>query len=242
MLTAEKLSVAWQPGNWLLENVDLELAPGELVGLIGPSGCGKSTLCLALAGIIPRQLGGQIQGKVCLEGQDLAGLSLARVAGALGMVFQDPETQLFLPRARAELAFGPENLCLSRDEILRRIKNAAAAVGCKRLLAASPAELSGGEQQLVALAATLALAPKVLILDEVSSQLDTQCCQVIESVVAKLLIQGTAVLMVEHRLARLALAQRILVLRQGRLEDYRTQDLDGAELDRVYGGDDNGLH
>ncbi|MDD2283018.1 MAG: ABC transporter ATP-binding protein [Eubacteriales bacterium] len=237
VLVAEGLFVSWQPGDWVLRDINFSLAAGEVVGIIGSSGCGKSTLCLALAGIIPRQLPGQVEGKISLEGRDLAQFSLPQIAGCLGIVFQDPETQLFLPRVRNELAFGPENLCLPREEIAARIQRIAEEMGCRELLAANPNELSGGQQQLIALAAVLALEPKVLILDEVTAQLDPRTCQRLQAIVLDLRQRGMAVLMAEHNLQMLACADRILVLREGRMEEAAASDLDGEEgLSRVYGG------
>lgn len=237
ILTAENLCVSWQPGKWVLRDINFSLSAGELIGIIGPSGCGKSTLCLALAGIIPRQLPGQVAGKILLASQDLAALSLPEIAGNLGIVFQDPESQLFLPRVRNELAFGPENLCLPREEIADRVQRIAEELGCKDMLAANPNELSGGEQQLIALAAVLALEPKVLILDEVSAQLDPRTCQRLQAIILGLLQRGVAVLRVEHNLQQLAGANRILVIREGRLEEAAADDLEGeGGLSRVYGG------
>lgn len=234
VLAAESLSVSWRPGNWVLRGIDFSLLPGELVGVIGASGCGKSTFCLALAGIIPRQLPGQVEGRILLAGQDIAQLTPGEVAGHLGIVFQDPETQLFLTRVRSEIAFGPENLCLPQTEIADRVGSIATEIGIQHLLAANPNELSGGQQQLVALAAVLALEPKVLILDEVTSQLDPSTSKVIQSIIQDLRRRQVAVLMVEHDLFQLKAADRILLLRDGTLE--AVGDLENEDLSRIYRG------
>ena len=237
VLEAAGLSVGWQPGCWVLRDISFSLAAGELVGIIGPSGCGKSTLCQALAGIIPRQLPGEVKGKILLLGRNLAALSLPEIAADLGIVFQDPETQLFLPRVRNELAFGPENLCLPREEIGMRIERIAEELGCQDLLEANPNQLSGGQQQLIALAAVLALEPKLLILDEVTAQLDPQTCARLQAIIGGLRRRGMAVLMVEHNLAQLAAADRIFALRNGQLAEAAAADLvDDEALRRVYGG------
>lgn len=235
VLAAESLFVSWQPGDWVLRDIGFSLYPGELVGIIGASGCGKSTFCLALAGIIPRQLPGQVEGKILLAGEDMAQLSLADIVGNLGIVFQDPDTQLFLTRVRNELAFGPENLCLPQDELAPRVHKIAKELGCQHLLAANPNELSGGQQQLVALASVLALEPKVLILDEVTSQLDPETCQRIQAIIRDLRQRHVAVLMVEHNLSQLAAADRILVLRDGTIEEAGELIGEG-DLSRIYGG------
>jgi len=191
-----------------------------------------------LAGIIPRQLPGRVEGEISLLGRDLASLNLSQITTDLGIVFQDPETQLFLPRVMNELAFGPENLCISPREIRERIQIIAQETGCGKLLEANPNELSGGQQQLIALAAVLALEPKFLVLDEVTSQLDPQSCQRIQDIIAGLRRRGVAVLMVEHNLEQLVHADRILALKAGKLEIAATgEKMDAHALTRVYGDD-----
>jgi energy-coupling factor transport system ATP-binding protein len=234
VLAAESLSVSWQPGERVLREIYFSLFPGELVGVIGASGCGKSTFCLALAGIIPRHLPGQVEGKILLAGQDIAQLNRAEIAGALGIVFQDPETQLFLTMVKSEIAFGPENLCLPQREIAARVHRVAAELGCQHLLAANPNELSGGQQQLVALASVLALEPKVLILDEVTSQLDPDTTQRIQAIIEDLRRRQAAVLMVAHDLSQLATADRVLLLRDGALE--AVGELENQDLSKIYRG------
>ncbi|HOB34977.1 MAG: ABC transporter ATP-binding protein [Firmicutes bacterium] len=234
ILTVEDLRVAWPGGQAVLDGVSLSLAAGRLTGIIGPSGGGKSTLCLAAAGIIPRLLPAEVQGRILLDGQNLADLTLPEIAARVGIVFQDPETQLFLPRVLNELAFGPENLALPVPEIWERIGRVARDTGCEELLDANPNELSGGQQQIVALAAVLAMQPRVLILDEVTAQLDPESCRRIQDIIAALLDRGTAVLMVEHNLDQLALAHELYCLRNGRLEAVPGQ-VDAAWLARVYG-------
>lgn len=239
VLAAEALAVSWQPNKWVFQDVDLTLLPGEFLGVVGPSGCGKSTLCLALAGIIPRQLQAQVTGSIRLAGQDLAQLSLPQIAGSLGIVFQDPQSQLFLPQVRRELAFGPENLCVEPKKIAARIEEIAEQVGCHSLLSANPNELSGGEQQLIALASVLAMAPAVLILDEVTAQLDTATARRLAGVIGGLRKQGVAVLMIEHNLEQLAAADKILALNNGRLQEVADVSSEEA-LAQAYGGDEVG--
>ncbi len=113
ILEVEDLTVTWPGGGRVLDGLSFSLAAGELVGIVGSSGGGKSTLCLTLAGIIPRQLDAEVGGQVRFLGRDLSVLSLPEITAELSLVFQDPETQLFLPRVMNELAFGPENLCIA---------------------------------------------------------------------------------------------------------------------------------
>lgn len=236
ILEVEDLTVTWPGGGRVLDGISFSLAAGELVGIVGSSGGGKSTLCLTLAGIIPRQLDAEVGGQVRFLGQDLSVLSLPEITADLSLVFQDPETQLFLPRVMNELAFGPENLCIAVPEIRDRIAAVAQETGCQELLEANPNELSGGQQQIVALAAVLAMEPRLLILDEVTAQLDPESCQRIQDIIASLRQQGVAVLMVEHNLQQLLAADRILALKEGRLE-AAAGEWDEAWLYRVYGDD-----
>ncbi len=187
------------------------------MGITGPSGCGKSTLCLCLSGIIPNHISGVLTGEVYLLEQLLSSLPPAAIAARLGIVFQDPETQLFLPVIRNELAFGPENLCVARDEIARRVKKTAEKFGISHLLPSAPTEISGGQQQIAALAAVLAMEPRVLFLDEVTSQLDQRSCQRIQDIIKNLKQQGVAIIMVEHNHNQLLHCDRVLSMEGGRL-------------------------
>lgn len=218
ILAVNDLKFAWSEGEpWLLNGVSFSLAPGEMVGITGPSGSGKSTLCMCVSGIIPHQLGGHIEGEITLIGRSVRNMALPEIAANLGIVFQDPETQLFLPVIRNELAFGPENLCVPRAELGQLVLEVAADAGITHLLPANPNEISGGQQQVVALAAVLALNPRVLVLDEVTSQLDRRACQRIQEIISVLRGRGVAILMVDHNLDQLDQADAVLTLEGGRL-------------------------
>lgn len=215
VLEARDLSFAWHNQPQLFRGVSFGLEAGEMLGITGPSGCGKSTLCLCLGGIIPNHISGVLTGGVYLLGQLLSTMQPAAVAAQLGIVFQDPETQLFLPVIRNELAFGPENLCVPRDEIARRVKRVAADFGIAHLLPNAPTEISGGQQQIAALAAVLAMEPKVLLLDEVTSQLDRRSCQRLQDIIKDLKKQGVAIVMVEHNHNQLLHCDRVFSMDGG---------------------------
>ena len=212
VLAVKGLSLGYREGEWLCRHLNFSLQEGELLGVIGPSGCGKSTLCLALSGIIPHRAEGYMEGDVFLLGEKTRNLSLPQIATRVGIVFQDPETQLFLPQIRQELAFGPENLCLPREEIARTVEAVTAMTAIEELLPENPNEISGGQRQLAALAAVLCLDPAVLICDEVVSQLDEASCRRILELIGRLKEQGKTIVMVDHNLSRLQLADRILAL------------------------------
>lgn len=156
----------------VLRGVDLTVAQGEFLALMGPTGAGKTTLCLALNGIVPQSTGGVIGGRVTVLGHDARRTPVAQLARHVGIVYQDPESQLFCATVEAEVAFGPENLGLSPGEIAERVGWALDVVGMRRVRGRSPTRLSGGQKQRVAIAAALAMLPQVLILDEPTAALD----------------------------------------------------------------------
>ena len=218
-LQARSLSFAYDETP-LFSGVSFALAEGEWIAVTGKSGSGKSTLCLLASGVIPRSLDvGKVGGEVLLFGESVADLPLAKTASRLGLVLQEPDSQLFSPLVEDEIAFGPENLCLPRDEIGVRIERALALTGMSGKRQADTDTLSGGQKQLVALAAVLALEPRVLILDEAFAMLDEAAEEQMLEVLRRLKAQGTAILTVEHEPRRLAAADRILRLDAGRLEE-----------------------
>ena len=218
-LQARSLSFAYDETP-LFSGVSFALAEGEWVSVTGPSGSGKSTLCLLASGVIPRSLDvGKVGGEVLLFGESVADLPLAKTASRLGLVLQEPDSQLFSPLVEDEIAFGPENLCLPRDEIGARIERALALTGMSGKRQADTDTLSGGQKQLVALAAVLALEPRVLILDEAFAMLDEAAEKQMLEVLRCLKEQGTAILAVEHEPRRLAAADRVLRRADGRLEE-----------------------
>lgn len=206
-------------GTPLLSGIDVSISPGECVALTGPSGCGKSTLCYILSGIIPRSIEGNVHGTVWLFGEDIRSLPLKETVRRVGIVFQNPDSQLFSPTVEDEIAFGPENLCLSQKEIGRRISQALASVGMEEYRHANPAQLSGGQKQLIALAASLALEPKALIFDEAMSQLDSDSTQRVKQIIRNQKKQGKAILVVEHDPDNLDIADRIFVISQGMIKE-----------------------
>ena len=136
------------------------------------SGIGKSTLCYCLSGIIPHVYGGVMEGQVYLNGRDTRDLTLPQIATTLGIVFQNPDNQLFSFTVEDEVAFGPENLCLPPEEIEHRITDALKKVGMSEFRHANPQQLSGGQRQLIALASVLTTAGNSFFDDHVANRLD----------------------------------------------------------------------
>jgi len=202
-----------------LSGVTLTITAREFLLVAGPSGCGKSTLALALAGLVPGRVRGHLSGTVHLAGVPLASQEPQQVAQQVGIVFQDPSSQLVTPTVEAEVAFGPENLALPREQIRRRVEDALAATGTARLRSATTASLSGGEKQRVAIAATLAMRPRVLVLDEPCSDLDPRGAQDVLRVLQTLnRDQQMTVVLVEHRIDEVVpWVDRVLLLDRGRV-------------------------
>ncbi|WP_276623948.1 energy-coupling factor ABC transporter ATP-binding protein [Syntrophomonas wolfei] len=204
-------------GPFILRDIDFRIDRGEVVVITGLSGCGKSTLCLCISGLIHHHRNGVISGKIILNGKDTRGMRGPALALEVGMVFQDPDTQLFSPTVEDEIAFAPENLCLPPEQIQERVNNVIDTLGLAALRHANPYYLSGGEKHLVALAAVLALDPPVLILDEVLSQLDSLGKKRVIATLEILRDKGKTIIAVEHNLEALAFADRFMVLEAGKL-------------------------
>jgi energy-coupling factor transport system ATP-binding protein len=156
----------------VFDGLNLTVRPGERVAILGPSEAGKSTLALCLQGLIPRLIKGDFRGDVEVDGVLTATCRPRQLAGRVGILLQDFEAQLFSTRVDQEVAFGPENLGLPREELRRRVDEGLALAGLAGLDDRDPATLSGGQRQLLALAAVLSLEPKLLVLDEPTTDLD----------------------------------------------------------------------
>jgi energy-coupling factor transport system ATP-binding protein len=228
----EGLSFSYPGGGAALQGVSLEIEPGELVVLLGPSGSGKSTLLRALAGLVPHFHGGRFAGSVEVAGMDTRVRRPADLAGAVATLFQDPEDQVVMTRVRNEVAFGLENLGVPSAEIPARVAAALASVGAAHLAGRAVAELSGGELQRVCLAATLALEPRLLLLDEPTSQLDPEAARALLGLARR---SGVAVVCSEQRPALpLERADRVVFLDGGRvlLDAPRKRALEWLRIER----------
>ena len=215
---AEGLSFSY-PGSTApaLWDVSAGLAPGQVSLVLGRSGCGKSTLLRAFAGLVPHFHGGRFAGRVEVAGLDTRRYGPARLAGTVATLFQDPEDQVVFTRVLNEVAFGLENVGTPTREIESRALAALASVRAEHLAGRLVTTLSGGELQRVCLASTLALRPKLLLLDEPTSQLDPEAAEgLVELAVRLARDRGAAVLLSEQR-PRLPLevCDRVLFLEDG---------------------------
>ncbi|SNS04004.1 energy-coupling factor transport system ATP-binding protein [Anaerovirgula multivorans] len=205
----------------VLREIDLQVNRGEVLGIVGLSGNGKSTLCYCICGIIPHIFKGRLEGEVLLFGKPVKTMDLTTVATQVGIVFQDPDTQLFSPTVEDEIAFGPENLCLDREEIGERIFDAIKVVGMEKHRHDNPHYLSGGQKQLIALASILSLKPQILIFDETMAQIDLAGKKLIKEKIRQLKKDGKTIIMIEHDFENLDVADRIMVLKDGRLGSFQ---------------------
>ncbi len=207
--------------DYALKGVSVSVSEGEVVAVVGPTGAGKTTLCKVLSGIIPN-FGAydDFKGNVTVDGKSTLGKRVGEISRSCAMVFRDYESQLFRTTVELEVAFGPENLCLSRDEILKRVRRSLELVGLVGFEKRYSFALSGGQKQRLAIASMLALQPKVLILDEATSDLDPRGKREVYAVVRRLLDEGAirSLVMVDHHLDKVAeFADRVVLMDSGRV-------------------------
>ena len=201
-----------------VEDFQLTVPEGEIVVLAGPSGCGKSTLLRAVNGLIPHMYGGDYSGDVKVGGASVKESGMRDLAQRVGFLFQNPENQIFMFTVERDVAFGLENLGVSRGEMRERVDEAMRLLGITDLALRAPHELSDGQKQRVALAGVLAMRPKLVILDEPTSLLDPKTAAELVGLVARLRKElGTTFVVVEHRLDLLVkVADRLVVMSEGR--------------------------
>jgi len=202
-----------------LKDINLNINKGEFVLITGPSGCGKSTLCRIINGLIPHFYGGTLTGEAIVLGYDVSRTPTYVLARYVGMVFQNPENQLFLSSVEKELAFGLENLSIPKPEIEKRVQEVAQLMNIETLLDKAPYELSGGQQQKVAIASVLVMYPKILVLDEPTSNLDPRSAMEIIDLIFRLNKKfGITVIIIEHRLELvLEKTTRLIFINKGRI-------------------------
>jgi energy-coupling factor transporter ATP-binding protein EcfA2 len=202
-----------------IHGIDLAIKENEFILLTGPSGCGKTSLCRCLNGLIPNFYQGEWAGELLVEGLSVTTQLTSELSRRVGYVFQNPENQLFALTVEKDIAFGPENLGLSREEIRQRVDEAMKVTGTLQLKDLAPYELSGGQQQRVALAGVLAMKPSVIVLDEPTSFLDPRTAEEVMRATDDLRRElGLTIVVVEHRLDLVArYAERIVVMDGGRI-------------------------
>lgn len=217
-IVVENLSFRYYGSDqYVLKDVNLVVRRGEFVVLAGKSGCGKTTLLRCLNGLIPNFYEGEMLGRVLVNGMDTRYTPTHILSQVAGMVFQNPDNQLFALSVEADVAFPLENLGFPREVILERIEWALKTLRIENLRCRSPFELSGGQKQKVAIASVLAMRPKILLLDEPTSSLDPVSAKsLIDSIVELNKREGLTIIISEHRLEHLLPhADRLIVMDQG---------------------------
>lgn len=201
-----------QQKDWIFRNLNLELHPGQVCAVTGPSGSGKSTLLYLLSGVIPKIIEGHREGQILLNGQDLNTLSLPRISTSLSLLLQEPDNQLFFPLVEQELAFGPENLCLPRDEIEKRVTDTLQILQIEDLRYCETWNLSYGQKKLVALASLLTMSAGIIMLDEPSAGLSDDYLILLQELINRLRDTGKAFLIADHNPVLLTKADQVIEL------------------------------
>jgi energy-coupling factor transporter ATP-binding protein EcfA2 len=199
-----------------LRGVDLEIGEGEFVVVMGPSGAGKSTLCVSLNGLVPHFFRGRMEGEVKIRGRSTRDSKVGEFAREVGLVFQDFEAQLFSTNVELEVAFGPENFQVEHEEMVRRVRNALEWVRLEGFEGRQPATLSGGQKQRLAIASVLAMEPRILCLDEPTTDLDPTGKLGVFEIAEELRNRDDVTLVVvEHETEETLDADRIVVFKDG---------------------------
>jgi energy-coupling factor transporter ATP-binding protein EcfA2 len=203
-----------------LQNINMQIREGEFVAVVGPNGAGKSTLCYTLAGFVPHFFKGELTGAVEVDGKNSQQSTLNEWVLNVGLAFQNPFNQISGAKYTVfeEIAFGLENIGVPREEMKPRVEDAMKLTGISDLADRSPYSLSGGQQQRVALTSILVMQPKVLVLDEPTSQMDPIGTREVFSVIRTMAEHGMTVLLVEHKVEWIAqFADRVIALHEGQI-------------------------
>ena len=207
---ARGLTYRYPGGHLALDSIDLHIGHGERVAVLGPNGAGKTTLMLHLNGLL-----GASAGELEVAGIEVSRKTLGALRARVGLVFQDPDDQLFMPTVEEDVAFGPLNMGLDRAEVAVRVAEALAAVRMSDAAGRAPHQLSQGQRRRVAIATVLAMGPQLLVLDEPSANLDPRARRELVELLAEI---DRTMLIVTHDLPFAAeLCERSLILSGGRL-------------------------
>ena len=201
-----------------LQNINLQVNEGEFLAVIGPNGAGKSTLCYTLAGFVPHFFKGELTGLVEVLGKESHNSTLSEWVLNVGLAFQNPFNQISGAKYTVfeELAFGLENIGIPREEMKSRVEDAMQLTGISDLAERSPYSLSGGQQQRVALTSILVMQPRVLVLDEPTSQMDPIGTREVFGVISRMTERGLTVILAEHKVEWIAqFADRVVALKDG---------------------------
>ncbi|MFX1346391.1 MAG: energy-coupling factor ABC transporter ATP-binding protein [Promethearchaeota archaeon] len=211
---------------YALKSIDLKIEEDNFILLCGETGSGKTTLIRCMNGLIPQFYSGFYKGKVYVNEKNTSNTPIAELSTDVGIVFQNPENQLISMNVEHEIAFGLENLGIPSNEIAKKIEESASLTEIEHILDKAPFELSGGEQQRVAIASILVLEPKVLILDEPTALLDPYMAKKIIRLIKDIQVdRNLTIIISEHRLDLiLSFAEQIILMRNGEVIEHDSRD------------------
>ena len=205
--------------DFILKDFSLKISEGEFVGIIGPTGSGKSTICYLINGLIPNRFKGNFSGSVKVLNRNISNTSIEEMSEHIGYMLQEPSFQIATPYVESEITFGMENLGVSREEMDSRLEEVLDIFNIKHLQHRSTSELSEGEKQRVILASILAMKPRILVLDECSSMLDSQAKKELAIILKKLNHEyRQTIILIEHDLDFIfTLVNRVLLINNGKI-------------------------
>ena len=225
MIEFQKVYFSYKDGDSSIKDISFSIKPGECIILCGKSGSGKSTILRAVSGLAPVFYEGTLQGEIEVDERIPAELESEERAKLFGVVFQDPRSQFFMNTVQDEICFAAENIGIPSNKIKEMLNDISAFIGIEELLSRNIDELSSGQKQKVAIASSLILQPKVLILDEPTSNLDIQGSKVLIEIIKKIKEKGISVIISEHRLDSFKeVADRFLYINNGKLDETWTRN------------------
>ena len=225
MIEFQKVYFSYKDGDSSIKDISFSIKPGECIILCGKSGSGKSTILRAVSGLAPVFYEGTLQGEIEVDERIPAELESEERAKLFGVVFQDPRSQFFMNTVQDEICFAAENIGIPSNKIKEMLNDISVFIGIEELLLRNIDELSSGQKQKVAIASSLILQPKVLILDEPTSNLDVQGTKILIEIIKKIKKKGISIIISEHRLDSFKeVADRFLYINNGKLDETWTRN------------------
>lgn len=200
-----------------IQDISFSVKQGEWLWIVGPGGSGKTTICELICGILQSRSEGLLQGEILIAGLDMSSGTAERLAGQVGVIFQDPETALIHEYVEDELAFAPENLCVAADEIEKRMEQTLTDMDIQKIRHHQIDILSGGQKQRVSIASVLTMKPKILVLDEPTANLDNPSAKKLMSILIELHHKGHTIITLSSRINEHCDPDRLIILNQGQM-------------------------